>query len=155
MMVGSMSYDQAVAVIEGIEPNEEIEQMPDKEEPSEEAFTEDEHWDAKQEEIEKLTSFQGFHDVPASQATTAILKPTWVKQVKNGKLCYRLCVRPFGRGVKWTRDELFCPTPSASVGKILLVRAALKGHAVRFFDISRAFLHTPVKRRIFLQPPVE
>ncbi len=34
-------------------------------------------------------------------------------------------------------------------------RASSKQHTVRFFDISRAFLHTPVKRKVFLKPPAE
>ena len=31
----------------------------------------------------------------------------------------------------------------------------MKQHTVRFFDISRGFLHTPVKRKVFLKPPAE
>ncbi len=84
-----------------------------------------------------------------------ILTPTWVQTVKNGKLCYRVRCSPLGRKVYWSKDELYCPMPSSMTSKLTLVRACLKRHAVRFFDISRAFLRTPVKRKVFLRPPVE
>ena len=37
----------------------------------------------------------------------------------------------------------------------MLVLAAHHGWSVRFFDISRAFLHTPIKDRVFAVPPEE
>ena len=39
--------------------------------------------------------------------------------------------------------------------KMLLVPAAYHGWSVRFFDVSRAFLHTPIKTRVFAVPPEE
>ena len=118
------------------------------------SFNEDEHYAAKQEEIKKLESFQAFHEVRRSEADH-VLTPTWVRTVKNNSLCYRLCCRPFGRKEHWSKDELYCPTPSSMTSKLVLVRASLKKQTVRFFDISRAFLHTPVKRKVFLKPPPE
>ena len=38
---------------------------------------------------------------------------------------------------------------------MLLVLAAHHGWSVRFFDVSRAFLHTPIKTRVFAVPPEE
>jgi hypothetical protein len=97
---------------------------------------------------------EAFHEVKRNEADV-ILTPTWLQTVTNGKLCYRVCCRPLGRKVQWSKDELYCPMPSSMTSKLTLVRANLKRHAVRFFDISRAFLRTPVKRKVFLKPPVE
>ena len=38
---------------------------------------------------------------------------------------------------------------------MLLILAAHYGWSVRFFDVSRAFLHTPIKTRVFAVPPEE
>ena len=38
---------------------------------------------------------------------------------------------------------------------MLLVLAAHHGWSVRFFDVSRAFLHTPIKDPVFAVPPEE
>ena len=101
-----------------------------------------------------MKSFEAFHEVKRNEADV-ILTPMWVQTVKNGKLCYRLRCRPFRRKVHWSKDELYCPTPSSMTSNLMLARASLKRQAVRFFDISRAFLRTPVKRKVFLKPPVE
>ena len=54
-----------------------------------------------------------------------------------------------------SKDELYCPTPCASSMRLLLARAHLKGHDVVLFDISRAFLHTPIRSRVVVRPPAE
>ena len=56
---------------------------------------------------------------------------------------------------KKPKDELFAPTPGSTVLKIMLVMAEHHGWSVKFFDISRAFLHTPVRERVFLKAPPE
>ena len=38
---------------------------------------------------------------------------------------------------------------------MMLVLAAHHGWSVRFFDVSRAFLHTPIKDPVFAVPPEE
>ena len=38
---------------------------------------------------------------------------------------------------------------------MMLVLAAHHGWSVRFFDVSRAFLHTPIKTRVLAIPPEE
>ena len=54
-----------------------------------------------------------------------------------------------------SKESLCCPTPGPQIDKILLELAAQHGWSVRFFDVSRAFLHTPIKTRVFAVPPEE
>ena len=74
-----------------------------------------------------------------------LLTFTWVRTVKNGAPDYRLCLRPFGRQSERNKESLYCPTPGPQIYKMLLVLAACHGWSVRFFDVSRAFLHTRSK----------
>ena len=64
----------------------------------------------------------------------------------------RICARPFNKASK-SKDHLFAPTPLSSTMKLLLVLAQILNYAVKFFDISRAFLHTPIREDVCLQPP--
>ena len=82
---------------------------------------------------------------------------TWVRTIKDGELNCRLGCRPFDRSWAGQRDkdDLFCPTPSAATARILLTRAAAKGHNVKLFDISRACLRTPYKSNVYVGPPAE
>ena len=66
----------------------------------------------------------------------------------------RICARTFNM-VKKPKDSLYAPTPGANVLRILLVMAAAKKWTVKFFDISRAFLHTPCKEKVYLRAPPE
>ena len=84
-----------------------------------------------------------------------MLSTTWVKEWRSGILKCRLCVRPFGREAK-SRSEVFAPTPVGMTTKVALVRAHVLGHTVRFFDVSRAFLHTPIRDdAVFVEAPPE
>eukprot|EP00974_Lingulodinium_polyedra_P051346 4938236-Lingulodinium_polyedra.AAC.1 len=75
------------------------------------------------------------------------------EEVRGGDLKARLCVRPFGAEPKHP-DELYSPTPKAPTAKMRLVRARLKGHAVRIFDVGRAFLHAPIRDDVWVEAPM-
>ena len=75
--------------------------------------------------------------------------------MKHGMPNYRLCLRPFGRQSERSKESLCCPTPKPQISKMMLVLAAYHGWSVRFFDVSGAFLHTPIKDPVFAVPPEE
>ena len=102
-----------------------------------------------------MDEFDAKKDIPRDQATGPLLTFTWVRTVKNGAPNYRLCLRPFGRQSERSKDSLNCPTPGPQIYKMLLVLAAHHGWSVRSFDVSQAFLHTPIKTRVFAVPPEE
>ena len=118
-------------------------------------FTDEEEWQALCAELPRLDDFDAKKDIPKDQATGPLLTFTWVRAVKNGAPNYRLCLRPFGRQSERSKESLYCPTPGPQIYKMLLVLAAHHGWSVRFFDVSRAFLHTPIKTRVSAVPPEE
>eukprot|EP00959_Pyramimonas_sp_CCMP1952_P235728 4926197-Pyramimonas_sp.AAC.1 len=65
--------------------------------------------------------------------------------MRSGELKARLCARPFGKQVNKSKNELHCPTPLSFSLKLLMVYAIVKDFAIFFFDISRAFLYTPIR----------
>ena len=109
---------------------------------------------AKEAEFQRLEDFAGYSVWPRGSNASKLLTLTWVMEWRSGELKARLCARPFGRQKK-PRDELFCPTPMPSSIRALLILAALRGYVVRFFDISRAFLHTPLREDVWVEPPPE
>ena len=121
-------------------------------------FSEEEEMHAKLAEIDKLTwEHSAVSEVPREEATNNNITMTWIRTVKNGEFKYRLCCRPFSRS--WVeqrvKDDLSCPTPSMATARILLKREAAKGHNIKLLDISRAFLHTPCKSNVSVEPPAE
>ena len=105
-------------------------------------FTDEEEWQAMSAELARLDEFEAKKDIPRDQATGPLLTFTWVRTVKNGMPNYRLCLRPFGRQSERSKESLYCPTPCPQIYKMMLVLAAHHGWNFRFFDVSRAFLHT-------------
>ena len=66
-----------------------------------------------------------------------------------------VCV-PLVDNQKGARSLFYCPTPIIpQIYKMLLDLAAQNGWSVRFFDVSRAFLYTPIKTPVFAAPPEE
>ena len=118
-------------------------------------FSDEEEWQAPCAELARLDEFDAKKDIPRDQAAGPLLPFTWVRTVKNGAPNYRLCLRPFGRQSERSKESLFCPTPGPQIYKMLLVLAANHGWSVRFFDVSKAFLHTPIKTIVFAVPPEE
>ena len=117
-------------------------------------FTDEEEWQALSAEVARLDEFDAKKDIPRDQATGPLLTFTWVRTVNNGAPNYRLCLRPFfGRLSERSKESLYCPTPETQIYKILHFLAAHHGWSVS--DESRAFLHTPIKTRVFAVPPEE
>ena len=73
----------------------------------------------------------------------------------QGVLEARLCLRPFGKQVTRNKNELYCPTPLSYSLKLLLVYAVVKDYAIYFFDVSRAFLYTPIRELVYAEVPKE
>ena len=105
-------------------------------------------------EFDRLEQYKAKSDVELSEVDGPLLSTVWVDEARAEGVKSRVCARPFNMPKK-PKDELFAPTPSSNVLKILLVMAEHHGWSVKFFDISRAFLHTPVRERIFLKAPPE
>ena len=145
--------DAVMGLIAAIEPNEENDPLDEVEMPEVEP-TEAEELEAKMEEIGRLVEYNAFTLV-WPEARDVVLTLTWVKEFRSGKLKYRLCARPFGRKMPRSRDELYTPTPCMTSARALLVFAHRHGLSVRFFDVSRAFLHTPIRDRVLVRPPPE
>ena len=140
-------------LIEAIEPNEEPDPMDGVPVPDVEP-TEYEELEAKMAEIERLVGYDAFELVwPNPEDKMLTLK--WVREIRSGAVKMRLCARPFGREMVRSKDELFTPTPCIMSLRALLVHAHRQGLSVRFFDDSRAFLHTPIRDRVLVWPPAE
>jgi hypothetical protein len=108
----------------------------------------------KKEELDRLEEFKAYDAVPRSSAQSKVLSLTWVMEQRSGEWRARLCARPFGK-VPRPKDELYTPTPFPSTIRAMLVYAHLHGLAVRFFDVRRAFLHTPIREDVWIEPPPE
>ena len=105
--------------------------------------------------LARLDEFDAKKDIPRDQATGPLLTFTWVRTVKNGHQTIGCVCALLGRRSERSKESLRCPTPGPQIYKMLLVLAAYHGWSVRFFDVSRAFLHTPIKTRVFAVPPEE
>ena len=103
-------------------------------------------------EFDRLVEFEAKRDVLRSDALGPILTVRWVDEDRASGLKSRICARPFNKSSP-PKDNLFTPTPALCTLKLFLVVAQRRGYAVKFFDISRAFLHTPIREDLCLQPP--
>ena len=115
-------------------------------------FTDEEEWQALSAELAHLDEFDAKKDIPRDHAPGPLLTFTWVRTVKNGAPNFRLCLLLFGRQSERCKESLYCPTLGPQIYRMLLV-LAVTVWSVRFFDISRTFLHTPIKTRVFANPP--
>ena len=121
------------------------------EEPHPQAPVGEEEWQALCAELARLDEFDAKKDIPRDQATGPLLTFMFVvRRVKNGAPNNRLCLRPFGRQSQKSPESLNCPTPGPQIYKMLFVLAAYHGWSVRFFDVSRAFLHTHPSKLVCL-----
>ena len=67
----------------------------------------------------------------------------------------RLCIRGFKEPWK-DGENTYAPTPVPANMKIVLCRAHRRRHCVQFADVSRAFLHAPMKEdKVYVRPPPE
>ena len=80
---------------------------------------------------------------------------TWVHTWK-GFVKSRLCVRGFNQVVH-DLDDTYASTPVLYMLRVLLLLALLRGYAIRFFDVSTAFLHATISsdKPIYVWPPIE
>ena len=124
------------------------------EEPAEEEWSnaadepnEEEDAKLKEDEFKRFEDFNAFTAVDRSEAKTRSLSMTWVIEKRSGVKKARLCARPFGREPR-RADDVYTPTPFPTTTRVLLIMASLRNFEVRFFDVSRAFLHTPIREDV-------
>ena len=151
--LGSKAKIEEIAnLIAAIEPNEE-ENLEAEIEMPEPDSTETEELEAKMAEIGRFNEYDAY-EVVWPEAGDKVLSVVWVKEFRSGVLKMRLCARPFGRPAhtRRSRDELYTPTPCMMSVRVLLAYAHRAGLCVRFFDVSRAFLHAPIRSRVLVPP---
>ena len=102
-------------------------------------WTPDDEWEAKQVEMDRFDNSDVWELRIRDKNGPKALTWKWVLEVRSGELKARLCLRPFGKEVVKSKNELYCPTPLSLSLKILMVYAIVKDFAIFFFDISKAF----------------
>ena len=106
---------------------------------------------AKEEELEKLRSFNTYTEV--EDLGQPRISTRWVLWYKGDTVRARLVARGFEEDVAVPRDS---PTVNKSTLRIFLAITAAKGWTVKTTDIKSAFLQgRPLDRDVFLTPPVE
>jgi hypothetical protein len=142
-------------LISAIEPNEDesYEQLNERV-VSGRVYSNDDVKKARFAEFERLDEYQAKEDVSRESIDGPLLSVVWVDESRAEGLKSRICARPFNMPKKHP-DMLYTPTPGAATLRTLLCLAASRSWEVRFFDISRAFLHTPIREKVFLVPPPE
>ena len=120
-----------------------------------ESWTPDDEWAAEQDELDRFDSQDVWTLTPRDPSGPKPLTWVWVKEWRSGELKARLCLRPFGKRVTRSKNELYCPTPLSYSLKLLLVYAVVKDYAIYFFDVSRAFLYTPIRELVYAEVPKE
>ncbi|CAK0819502.1 unnamed protein product [Prorocentrum cordatum] len=118
-------------------------------------WTEDDEWEAKQCELDRFDNYNVWELTLRDPHGPKALTWTWVLEMRSGELKARLCARPFGKQVNKSKNELYCPTPLSFSLKLLMVYAIVKDFAIFFFDISRAFLYTPIRELVCAEVPKE
>ena len=116
--------------------------------------SEEQQLQLKFEEFDRFEEFEAFTPVPRGDARRRPLSMVWVIEQRSGTWKARLCARPFGRPSKLA-DEVCCPTPFPSTIRVLLALASVRNYAAKIFDVSRAFLHTPAREDVWVEPPPE
>jgi hypothetical protein len=148
---------------EGIE--EEIEKMNDLDETFEYShpefvvdipITDAERQAARQAEVDFLESFPAYEYVPIEQWKNdpegQFISSRWEEGRKqDGSVRSRWVLREFNRGP--THGNNFAATPNEGEVDALHARALMKGHSIRYFDVSRAFPHAMEERHIYTNPP--
>ena len=115
-------------------------------------FSDEEEWQALCAELARLNEFDAKKDIPRDQATGPLLTFRWVCTVKNGQTVG--CVCAFWSTVRKEQGVSLLPDAWTTDPQNVVCSGCL-WFGVRFFDVSRAFLHTPIKTRVFAVPPEE
>ena len=108
---------------------------------------------AKQEELEKLKSFQTYTEI--SDQGQDYVSSTWVLTHKAGKIKARLVARGFEEGDQESirKDS---PTLEKSSLRVILMIAAMKKWSIKTTDVKSAFLQgSDLTREVLIKPPKE
>ena len=122
-------------------------------------FDEEELKKAMRKEKESMDQFEVYEEVPLDDLTQEeqreALTLKWVHTWK-GFVKSRLCVRGYKQEIN-DLDETYASTPVIYMLRILLILSLARGWAIRFFDVSTAFLHATIglTKPIFVWPPRE
>ena len=103
-------------------------------------------------EFDRLEQYKAKSDVELGEVDGPLLSTVWVDEARAEGVKSIFCARPFNMPKK-PNDELFAPSPGSNVLKSMLVMAEHHGCSVKLFDISRVFLHTPVREKVLKAPP--
>ncbi|CAK0851242.1 unnamed protein product [Prorocentrum cordatum] len=118
-------------------------------------WAEDDEWEAKQCELDRFDNYDAWELTLRGPHGPKALTWAWVLEMRSGELKARLCAGPFGMQINKSKSELYCPTPLSFSFKLLMVYAKVKDFAIYLFDISRAFLHTPIRELVYAEVPKE
>ena len=85
---------------------------------------------------------------------TKVWSSRWCHRVRSKKCRSRFVVRQFNPAKgKVGGDEFFAPTPGGEIGRILFALASMWGLGLAVLDFSVAFMHTPLKKPEWIEPP--
>ena len=113
-------------------------------------FTADEELKVRWAEMVRLGKFETKKDIFQRSRPGPLLTFTLVRTVKNRELACELCLRPFRRQ---SGARSLCLSNSwPQNNKMLHVLAAHHGWSVRYFDVRKEFLNTPIKDLVFAVP---
>ena len=102
-----------------------------------ESWTPDDEWAAEQDELDRFDGQGVWTLTPRDPNGPKPLTWVWVKERRSGELKARLCLRPFGKRVTRSKNELYCPTPLSYSLKLLLVYAVCGGEGLRDILLRR------------------
>ena len=118
---------------------------------SKEKLKENEIYEAKQKELQKLHFFKTYQEVEDNGQD--LISTKWVITEKNGETKARLVARGFEEDFPLPRDS---PTVGKGAMRIFLTIAACQKWCIKTTDIKSAFLQgKELERDIYLRPPKE
>eukprot|EP00971_Amphidinium_carterae_P348549 6490554-Amphidinium_carterae.1 len=112
---------------------------------------------ARLEELDKLSEFQALRPFKTSEAESIKdglwLTSRWVDSKRKGAPRSRWVLREFANTA--ADSEYYAATPDNTMIEILHVHALRHGLDLVYLDVSRAFLHAPEEKYVFIKPPEE
>jgi hypothetical protein len=119
------------------------------------------HWQcAAQYEIEKFKSRGVWEPVNPHKGVKA-LGAWWVFTIKRlpdgsiDKFRARYVAKGFNQTMGLDCNETYAPTASLNTLRLLLSTAQSKNFPTATFDISLAYLYSPIEEEVYVQPPVK
>ncbi|PLW23871.1 hypothetical protein PCASD_14694 [Puccinia coronata f. sp. avenae] len=123
--------------------------------------TDSQNWKAAAEyEIEKFASLGVWEPVNPHKGSKA-LGARWVFTIKRktdgsiDKFRARYVAKGFNQVMGTDCNETYAPTASLNTLRLLLSIAQSKHFPTATFDISSAYLYSPIEEEVYVQPPVE